>query len=248
MTIDTARTRTPGRSSVGATARWLLTMHLYLAMWFWVIVVVVATGALVVIDQVGTVQNSILAFARQGAIWFPFAVFIAITAAYLPVHVAAGLTRRSLALGSIVSAAGTALANGIVFGGLLLLERAVFDALGWRWRILDEVSPSAVDAWTFVVVNVLTFLVAYVSGLLVCLTYQRVGGWWATLALPLTAGPIFVVAALLAQDTGPFDTAGWLGGGQPLLVASALSLLIVAAMAFAFDRLTRGASVPSRTS
>ena len=243
MTIDTARTGTPRRSSVRATATWLLTMHLFLVACFWAIVVVVAAGALVVIDQQGSVQNSILAFARQGAVWFPFAVFIAITAAYLPVHVAAGLTRRSLALGSIAAAVGTAVINGVVFGVLLLVERAVFDALGWRWRILDDVVPSPVDAPTFVVTTVLTFLVAYVSGLLVCIAYQRMGGWWATLALPLTAGPIFLVAALLAPNDGPFGL-----GDQPLAVAAALSLLVVAVMAVAFDRLTRGASVPQRTS
>ncbi|MEZ0446997.1 hypothetical protein [Cellulomonas sp. ICMP 17802] len=245
MSIDTVRTRVPGRSSVGATARWLLGMYLYLAAWFWVIVVVAAIGALVVIDQVGTVQNSILAFARQGALWFPFALFIAVTAAYLPVHVAAGLTRRSLALGSILAAVCTALANGIVFGGLLLLERAVFGALGWRWRILDDLVPSPVDAGTFLLSTTLTFLVAYVSGLLVCIAYQRMGGWWATLALPLTAGPIFLVTALLAPEAGPF---GRVGGAQPLLVGAALSLLVSAVLAVAFDRLVRGASVPARTS
>ncbi len=250
MSIDAARTpaRTPARSTVGATATWLLTMHLYLAGWFWVIVTVVAAGALVVIDQMGTPQNSILAFARQGAIWFPFAVFIAITAAYLPVHVAAGLTRRSLALGSIVAAVGTALVNGIVFGALLLAERAIFRALGWRWQILDDTVPSPVNAGAFVVTTTLMFLAAYVSGLLVCLAYQRMGGWWATLALPLTAGPIFLVAALVAPHAGPFATVGWLGDGQPFLVGAVLALLVVAVMAFAFDRLARGASVPARTS
>ena len=94
----------------------------------------------------------------------------------------------------------------------------------------------------------LLFVVAYVSGLLVGMTYQRVGGWWGTLALPLTAGPVLLVFALFAQDAGPFSTSAWFGGDQPLLVASAATLLIAGAMAFAFDRLTRGASVPNRTS
>ena len=52
----------------------------------------------------------------------------------------------------------------------------------------------------------LTFVVAYLSGLLVGITYQRAGGWWGTLALPLTVGPILVVSALFAQDAGPFST------------------------------------------
>ena len=100
MSIDTARL--PTRSSVRATATWLLGMNLFLAAWFWLMAIVVVTGALVVINLVGEVNVSIVAFARQAAIWFPFSVLIAITAAYLPVHVAAGLTRRSLSLGSLI--------------------------------------------------------------------------------------------------------------------------------------------------
>ena len=83
-----------------------------------------------VINQVGEVNNSVVAFARQGAVWFPFSVLHRDHAAYLPVHVAAGLTRRSLALGSLLAAAGTALVYAVVYCGLLLVERAVFEALG----------------------------------------------------------------------------------------------------------------------
>ena len=246
MSIDTARR--PTRSSVRATTTWLLWINLYLAAWAWGMAIVVVAGALVVIDQVGEVNNSVMAFARQGAIWFPFSVLIAITAAYLPVHVAAGLTRRSLALGSLLAAAGLALVYGAVFTGLLIVERAVFGAFGWQWRIVEGFSPDSTDVAAMFVSSTLLFLVAYVSGLLVGMSYQRLGGWWGTLALPLTAGPILLVSAVLAQDAGPFSTSQWFGGGQPLLLATAATLLIAALMAVAFDRLTRGASVPSRTS
>ncbi|MBO3083128.1 hypothetical protein [Cellulomonas fengjieae] len=246
MSIDTARR--PTRSSVRVTATWLLWMNLYLATWFWGLVVVVATGALLVINQFGEVNNSVLAFARQGAIWFPFSVLIGVTAAYLPVHVATGLTRRSLALGSLVAAASMAVVYGVVFTGLLIVERTVFDALGWRWRFLEGLSPENAGAGTLLVSSTMLFLVAYVSGLLVAICYQRGGGWWGTLTLPLTAGPIVLVSALFAQDAGPFSTSEWFGGERPLLFASAATLLIVAVMGVVFDRLTRGASVPSRTS
>ena len=246
MSVDTARR--PSNRSVRSTASWLLWMNLYLAAWFWGIAIVVAVGALAVINQVGDVNNSVLAFARQGAIWFPFSVLIAITAAYLPVLVAAGLTRRSLALGSLVSATGMALVYGAVYTGLLLVERAVFDALGWRWRFLESLSPENADSLTLFVSSTMLLLTAYVSGVLVAICYQRVGGWWGTLALPFTAGPILLVSALFSEDAGPFSTSAWFGGDKPLLLASAATLLITAVMAFAFDRLTRGASVPSRTS
>ena len=124
----------------------------------------------------------------------------------------------------------------------------MFDALGWRWRFVEGLSPENASAFTLLVSSVMLFLVAYVSGLLVAISYQRGGGWWGTLALPLTAGPILLVSALFAQDAGPFSTSEWFGGERPLLLASAATLVIAAVMAVAFDRLTRGASVPNRTS
>ena len=197
-------------------------MNLYLAAWFWAMAVVVVTGALVVISTVGEVNNSIVAFARQGAVWFPFSVLIAITAAYLPVHVAAGLTRRSLALGSLIAAVGTAVVYSAVYCGLLLVERAVFGAFGWQWRILDDVPLASTDMTTMLVSTVLLLVAANVSGLLVGISYQRLGGWWGTLALPLTAGPIVLAFAIFEVDTGPFSTSAWFGDSRPLLVASAI--------------------------
>lgn len=246
MTIVTARR--PTHSSTRATATWLLWMNLYLAAWFWGLAVIVVAGALVVINQVGEVNNSVLAFARQGALWFPFSVLIATTAAYLPVHVAAGLTRRSLARGALIAATGTALVYATAFSGLLLVERAVFGALGWQWRILEDLTPAQEDPLMMYLSTALLLVVGYVSGPLVAITYQRVGGWYGTLALPLTVGPVLLVFAVFELDAGPFATSGLLGGEQPLLVACAAALLIAAVMAFAFDRLTRGASVPNRTS
>ena len=246
MSIDTARL--PARSSVRATASWLLGMNVYLAAWFWGMAIVVVTAAIVVITVVGEVNMSIMAFARQGAVWFPFSVLIAITAAYLPVHVAAGLTRRSLALGSLVAALGTALVYSAAYCGLMLVERAVFGALDWQWRIFDDVPLASTDIATMLVSTVLLLVVADVSGLLVGISYQRLGGWWGTLALPLTAGPVVLAFAIFEVDAGPFSTSEWFGGARPLLVASLATLLIAGAMAFAFDRLTRGASVPNRTS
>lgn len=246
MSTDTVRR--PTTSSVRATATWLLWMNLYLAAWFWGLAIVVVTAALLLINQVGEVNNSVLAFARQGALWFPFSVLIAMTAAYLPVHVAAGLTRRSLALGSLVAATGTAVVYGTVFSGLLQVERAIFGALGWQWRILEDLTPAQEEPVTMWISTTLLLVVGYISGVLVGITYQRVGGWFGTLALPLTVGPVLLVFALFAVDAGPFATSGWFGGEQPLLVACLATLLIAGAMAFAFDRLTRGASVPHRTS
>jgi hypothetical protein len=127
MSIDVSTA--PDRRSVRATAAWMLTTHLYLAVWFWGIAIVVLTLVIVAIDQLGTLQNSVVAFSRQGAIWFPFSMFVAITAAYLPVHVATGLTRRTFARGALVAAVVIGLLYGVVYTTLLYIERTVLT----RW-------------------------------------------------------------------------------------------------------------------
>jgi hypothetical protein len=256
MTTATPAVPSPGPATTGPgyllgqvwpTARWLLRAALFLSACFWAIAVVAVTIATVVVAVVSEPNVSILGFARQGAIWFPFAVFIAVSTAYFPVHVATGLTRRSFALGSIVTAAITALVYGGVFSVLLLVERAVYGAAGWRWTFVDDLSAGA-GPGTFVPASLLTFLVAYLSGLLVGMTFLRGGGWTGTVTLPLTAGPILLVSALFSGGTGPIATQTWFGGrGLPVAVAVVVALLVAAAMAVAFDRLARGADVPVRT-
>lgn len=230
------------------TARWLLRTQVYLAAWFWGLAIVVVAAVIVIVVNVGDLHNSIVAFTRQGAIWFPFSVFIIVTTTYFPIHVATGLTRRSLVRGSLVAAAATAVLYGGMFSLLLLVERAVFDAAGWQWKFFDDLSAGA-GPETFIPAALLTYLVAYVSGLLVGIVYLRTGGWWGTLLLPFTAGPILIVSAFFAADAGPIATESWFGGnGVTTPVAVAASLVLVAVMAFVVDRLVRTADVLVRTS
>jgi len=232
---------------VWPTARWLLRVAAFLGAWFWGVVIAGVTVVTVVVAVVGEPTVSVLSFARQGAIWFPMSTFIMVSTAYLPVHVAAGLTRRSLARGAVVTAAVVAVGNGAVFVLLLLLERGVYDAAGWQWRFVDDMSAGAPPS-TFVPGSLLTFLTANLAGLLVGMAYQRGGALWGTLTLPLTAGPILVVSALFAADAGQIATgSGFVGRGMSTPTAVAASLLICAVMAFVFDRLARGAAVPVRT-
>jgi len=223
------------RGPIDLTARWFLTVHVYLAAWFWAIATVMVAVGLVVLAQVRSVDASVAVYARQAAIWFPFAVFITLVFGYLPMHIASGLTRRVLSLGSLVAAVGTSVLYGVTFTVLLVVERAVFDAAGWEWSLGDQLDAGGTGA--LLVRNVLTFLVAYLSGLLAGITYLRSGGWGGTLTLPLTVGPILVVSAVFDRDAWPY-----VGLGAAVLVA----LVVAAAMAFAYDRLVRGAAVPRR--
>lgn len=247
-----ARPAVRRRSPVSRTVRHLLTMLMYLAAWFWAIAVVVLTLATVLVDQFAEVTTSVVQFSRQGGIWFPFSLMIIIATTYLPTHVAAGMTRRAFATAALVAGVVTAAVYATVLALLIRVERAVFDRAGWSHTLSDvglSATPSgaAVDLGRLLVDYGLMFGSGVVSGLLVGIVYYRAGGWWGTLALPLTIGPLFLVTALLASDAGPFDLAwvvdrvGLDGGDAPARVA--LSLLVIAAQAAAFHRITRGAAL-----
>lgn len=251
-TTTLARPAVRRRTPVARTVRHLLTMLLYLAAWFWGIAVVVLTLAIVLVDRFGEITTSVVQFTRQGGIWFPFSLAIILATTYLPTHVAAGMTRRAFATAALVAGAVTAAVYAAVLTLLIQVERAVFDRAGWTHTLSDvglsaTSSGTAVDVGRLFLDYGLMFTSGVVSGLLVGIVYYRAGGWWGTLALPLTIGPLFVVTALLASDAGPFDLAwvverlGATGDDAPARVA--LCVLILAAQAVAFHRLTRRAAL-----
>lgn len=222
-------------------AAWSLGANLYLAVWFWAIVVVGVTAALVVVDRVGTVETSFVQFAASGATWFPFATAIVFATTQLGVHVANGMTRRAFIRAQVLTVAVSAALYALVLNLALLVEEAVFARLGWPhaantegysgWE--DGVGPGVLD-------HGLLFLAAQVSGLLVGIAYYRFGGWWGTLLLPLTALPVY--GSLLVADAG---VAGWAPTGEltPLTFA-AVRVVLALLGALAFQRLAR--DVPIR--
>jgi len=186
-------------STVTLTARWLLRQHLRIALWAVAIVLLAVTVAVGLVDRYGSVDISIVQFARQGFVWFPFSMAIMMSAGFLNVHVASGLTRRSLGWASIAVGLGMAGFYTVVMTAALQLERAVYGSRGWAQQITDN-APVFADTsqvgWILVDVGLL-FASAQLSGLLVGISYYRLGGWWGTLVLPLTVGPVLVVTPLL---------------------------------------------------
>lgn len=251
-TSTLARPAVRRRTPVARTVRHLLTMLLYLAVWFWGIAVVVLALALLLVDRFGEVETSVVQFARQGGIWFPFSLMVILATTYLPTHVAAGMTRRAFATAALVAAGVVATVYAAVLTLLVQVERSVFDLAGWPHTLSDiglsaTSSGTAVDLGRLFLDYLLMFGSGVVSGLLVGIVYYRAGGWWGTLALPLTLGPLFLLTALLASDAGPFDLA-WVvdrfgTGGGDVLARVVLSALIIAAQAAAFHGLTRRAAL-----
>lgn len=219
-----------------------LAVALFLAGWFWAIAAVcLVTATLVVWAVNGSVDVAIAVYARQASTWFPFSQAILLVAALLRPHVAAGMTRRTFVRASLVTAVLTGLLYSAVLVGLLLLERAVHDAVGWD-TVITEVGLAATGSSvaTLVLDLVPSLVVANLSGLLVGIVYQRAGGWWGTVTLPLTVAPILATWALAGTWTGLWIQ-GWLTD-RPLVTVLA-AVLVAAATAVAYVLVARSAPV-----
>ena len=210
--MTTALARPATRPVVHAARRMLQTFAAPMA-FFWAILlvaVVVITASLAATGHGGV---SVVSFGRQAGIWFPFSMHVVIATGYFRFHVATGMTRRTFWRASLVVAAAIAVLNGTLMATLLLVERLVHGWLGWGWVLQDAALDPSGGSWPTMLLDYgMTYLVANLSGLLVGIVYYALGsawgsvagGWWATLLLPLTAGPVFVVLGLVASVEGPW--------------------------------------------
>src|SRR5690606_25082398 len=134
-------------------------VYAFLWTWMWAIVVPAAAIAMVIADRVATVDTSILQFVRSGpAVWMLFSVAIIVTAAYLPVHVANGMTRRSVIRGALLAAVLGALLFGVAMSLAMLAEGVVYDALGWVQGTVTD-ADGAIGVWQ---VGIVPMLLDYV--------------------------------------------------------------------------------------
>ncbi|MET0435812.1 MAG: hypothetical protein ABW025_16740 [Cellulomonas sp.] len=251
----TTRTLFPARPAtrqgpVLRTATCLLAWFGQVALWYWAIVLVVVVAVPLVVDAVGDVGTSTIWFARQSGVWFPFSIMIGIATTYPQVHVASGMTRRSYVRGALAAAVVLAVAFAVLMAGGLMAERAWYGAMGWEWSLQDQgwFDPD-VSFGSLLVAYLATFVVAYVSGLLVGTVYAAAGGWWGTLTLPLTAGPSLAMTILVgnSNDWVPFsDLFGSTGEATPLALVLTASAVMTAALAAAFWLIATRRSIAPR--
>lgn len=186
------------------SSKWYLQVYAFLGVWMWAIVLPAAAVALLIIDRVGTVDVSILQFVRNGpGIWMLFSVAIIVTTGYLPVHVANGMTRRSVIRGALLAALLGALIFSVPMSLAVLAEGALYDAMGWPHDATSHTDVTPLWELGFgpmLLDYTLACLGGAVAGLLVGMAYYRLGGWWGTLALPLTVLPALAVT-FLGGDT-----------------------------------------------
>ena len=192
------------RGPVAHSVRHLLGAQALLAVWLWAVVVAIAVVLTVVLDRAGRVEASTWETLDQGPRWFLFAMGIVGVAGWFTAHVANGMTRRSFTVILGATTALTAVGYAAVTTLGFVVERAVFAARGWSTDLRSEHLFTATDQLGLVATENLVMLLVYgASGMLVGAVYHRAGGWWGTLALPLTVGPVLLAEGLVG--------AGWLG-------------------------------------
>ncbi len=235
------------RRPVPRTVRHLLRAQLALAGWFWGVAVAMLAVAAALVDRLGTVETSIVQYAQQASMWFPFSLAVLTVATALTPHVAAGMTRRSFARAAVVVAVVQGLGYTLANGVLLAAEGVLYRAQGWPQTVQETLVVSWDGDGPQIAVQYLFLLVlAPLSGLLVGIVYYRAGGWWGTVALPLTAGPLLLVMVMFSVAVDPLDVGGLVGGSLP--GSALLAALAVVAVALAFVRVARGATLKAPTS
>jgi hypothetical protein len=240
----TATRRTPAVH----VARHLLGAHARLGVWLWGLLAVIAVVLTTVLARVDRVRTSTWEMLDQGPKWFLFAMGIMVVTGWFGPHVANGMTRRSFTAVTVAVTAATATGYAVAGAIGFLAERAVFAARGWPLELESEHLFSATDQVGAVVLELTVLGLVYgLSGLLVGAVYYRTGGWWGTLTLPLTVGPVLVAEGLLRT--------GWVGtvlrpladlDALPAGVVVAGCVLLAAALAAVTHAVLRAAPVRGR--
>ncbi len=233
--------------SVATACRGLLRGQWSVGRWAFPVIAVAAAIAIVVWASIGEPTKSIVGFSRQGMVWFPFSLSIAIAAGQVNVHVAMGRTRRALGRAAVL----VALAMSVVYAlGLVVLvqvERGVYAVAGWHHVISDGMTFASDTSQVGLLFGeyLVTTAVAQLCGLLCGITYYRYGGWVGTLSLPLTVSPVLLVLAGMGAEASFLSgdlAVGTVGGGA---VRAAVAVVVMAAVIVAFQRILRG--TPLRT-
>jgi len=232
--VDTPRRIPVRRSQTRRAAWWLIYSHLYMAAWFWGVILLLSLVTTFVFrgDGLGLrgdgTISSVVSMGVQAALWFSFAMAIALSLRQLSAHLAAGLTRRSFVRANFLVSVVMAAVYALVMAVLLVVESAVVSAVGWAPRAVDGVPFDGVaDAPRAFLVYLLVFATAAVAGLVVGMAYHRLGGLWGTVMLLPAIPPLFVVMMLLV-DRG---SSSWLPSA---LDSDALRMLLTAAIAVVY--------------
>ncbi|MCL2463614.1 MAG: hypothetical protein FWF28_00900 [Micrococcales bacterium] len=213
---------------------------------FWAIVFVAIGAYSAVLVEESRTPRLVAMATHLILVGAPFSMCLAVAVSYLRAHVAGGMTRRTFWRAALAVAAFLAVVNAVLMSILMVCAHLLYawvtgaNASVYIQLHLGGVSwPTQMAAFgtTFLVANVCGFLVGTVFSGLAASHGTPAGTWRATALLPLTAGPVLVVLALVesAHQLWPDRTRAG--------AAFALSATTAVGLSFAIAILVAGALV-----
>ncbi len=215
--------------------RWQLRLLLTHVLVIWAVAAIALVVVLAVAAQVGEMRVSAIGSAIHPLLWWPFVIAIIMASTHLPVHLAHGMTRSACTRAALAASLVISVLNATLAMLALLVERAVYERLGWTPALSAGNVTGTLDGGEldFAAGLAMIFVAAMVSGLLVGVVYYRVGGWWGTLTLPLTLLPVLGTSALALGEGQWRPVSLTLADDVPAGEVMAVALIIGSATAFA---------------
>ncbi|MFD2027700.1 hypothetical protein [Promicromonospora aerolata] len=237
-TILEERGRLAHQRSSRAAEKVFLRGMLQAGAWFWVAVVVASIVIAVIQARFGGMEGSALQYTIGSARWFMFTMGLILGVATLPLHLAAGGTRRAFVNGLIRAAVLAGLSTGLLLALLLLVERLAWGAVGWDWQFSQGLVPEG--SFVVTVAGEALVIATYIlAGAMLPAGYQRFGAWGGSFwILALLALVIFVDWCVHTGYVFGWETLVDAGPGRALLGLCG-GVLAVAVAAFGVDRFYR---------
>ncbi|WP_275006864.1 hypothetical protein [Promicromonospora iranensis] len=224
--------------SVRAAEKALMGGLLVTSGWFWGTVITTSIIIAAIQGRFGGLEGSTLQYTLGSARWYMFTMGLILAVAVLPLHIAAGGTRRSFVIGLVRTSALVGLLTGLLVAIVVPAERLIWGAIGWDWHFPQGLVPEGSFAVT-VAGEALVIATYILAGAMLPAGYQRLGAWGGSLwIVPLVALVVFVDWCMhtgyifgweALANPGPGRTLLGLGGG----------VLAVAVAAFGVDRFYR---------
>ncbi|MEL7976446.1 hypothetical protein AAG589_11335 [Isoptericola sp. F-RaC21] len=186
---------------------------LIIGSWYWGVFLLITVAVPLVVHAFGGVMDGGVATGLEfSARWYVFSMGAVLTVMTVVTHLAAGGTRRALRSGTLRASGVAGVANGIAFVVVLVVERAVFGAVGWGWEPVGIGLASFDGGWAVVtaVSEALVSAIYLLGGVAVVAGYQSHGLW---------RGTLLVVPALLLLFLA--DVTSRTGAGEAILAGVA---------------------------
>lgn len=199
--------------------------------WFWGVMILVYAAIGTGIWLWGSTDISLWETSTNSTKGTMTALGVMLTPVYLPVMIAAGVTRRSFVVAATSAMASLAVGSSLLVTLGFVIERPIFEAAGIPETLQSDHLYANVSQLHLIFTEALLLQLAYgMSGFLIGLCFYRFGAIIGVLLILPGAVPAGLTEATITGGTwfGP-DAGVAFGEGWPLWVQVVLPVVLIAA-------------------